>query len=391
MFWKKIQFFVLVICVLAAGFSSWYVYRQSQEFKTVKQGQGKGKVYTEGILSKENETAQQPVSKENATAFYSINATQALQTNGTDAGQENATAGQKGQAPLVSAIQDVFLTSFVVNDLAGYLIDQYHPGGSSDNPKATGVLELSFKSLNGRYGLELVGVKHADLSLDKAREKVLSFLMNPEVLRQSYELAADDFVRALIREAEACEKVFIRDQGPAERSPLRPDQIKEALRLSSGYLQNLSRVFGAMAGAREPFFQVGRYLQADKQVDELSYAFQQERYKYEELKNKASKDDPRQQEELDRARVRKKNAARQYRLVIQHREGLKQDLIRGVRKKAGPLELNSHEILYIAKWVHRRRMLEQDHAPAIRVAADLLQDMSHRLARQAATYSSSKR
>ncbi len=380
---KKIQFFVIGAVILLAGFSSWYVYKQSRELTAINRD--KSVIYSQDIRSGEDQPQRQSVPDDSSGSLPTENKTGVRgKIAADDQHKENKAAR------MVSAIQDVFLISFVVNDLAGYLAAQYHPAGSRDNPGRTGTLEVSFKTLNARYGLELAGVKHADMSLKRAREEVLAFLMDPEVLRQGYELAAEDFVRALTREAEACEKVFLDDQGKKKRSVLKADQVREMLRLGSGYLHDLSRVFEVLAWKRDLVSRTEDYLQAEKRAEQLNYAFQQQQYDLEKLEANGKEDQPALQEKLQRARARKKAAADEFRRAIQKRERVRQDVIAGLKEAGEPGQLKSHEILYITKWVHRR-LRGEDRAAAIRVAADLMADMSRRLARQADTYSSSKR
>ncbi|MCF8104875.1 MAG: hypothetical protein K9K64_05290 [Desulfohalobiaceae bacterium] len=381
MFGKKIQFFVILTAILLAGFSSWYVYKQSSELTVIKQDESG--TYSQDISSGEDRPQRQSGPETSSEPLPAGNETEVREKISADEDRPQA-------ARITTAIRNVFLTSFVVNDLAAYMIDHYHPAASRENPGRTGRLEVSFKALNARYGLELVGVKHSDMPLERARQKVLDFLMDPEVLKQGYELAAKDFVRALTREAEECERIFVDDQGQKERAVLNPEQVREMLRLGSDYLHELSRVFEVLAWKRSIVSRIGEYLQAEKRAEELNYAFQQQQYDLERLEKSGQEDQAALREKVRRAKFRKEAAADDFRQAIQKRERLRQDLIAGIRDSGEPVQLSSHEILYIAKWVHRR-LQGEDRAAAIRVAANLMTDMSARLARQADTYSSSKR
>ncbi|MCF8039656.1 MAG: hypothetical protein K9K79_10100 [Desulfohalobiaceae bacterium] len=381
---KKIQFFVIVTAILLAAFSSWYVYRQSRELTAINQN--KSEIYSQDIRTGQDQPKRPSVSENATDTLPAENGTEVRGKIGADEDQHK----ENRAARMVSAIQDMFLTSFVVNDLAGYLADQYHPAGSRDNPGSSGTLEVSFKSLNARYGLELVGVKHSDMPLQKAREEVLALLMDPEVLRHAYELAAEDFVRTLTTEAEQSEKVFLDDRGAKKRAALNPEQVREMLRLCSGYLRELSRVFEILAWERSIASRIGAYLQAENRVEQSNYAFQQMKYDLEKLEGNGQADQTAHRIKLQKARSRKEAAADELRRAIQKRERIRQDLIAGIREAGEAVSLNSHEILYISKWVHRR-LQGEGRAVGIRVAADLLEDMSGRLARQAEAYSSSKR
>ena len=375
----------MLLLIGVAGFSSWFVYQQSQKLKQVNQQESE--VYTQDVASDEHSENSAPDS--NASAAGEKGALR----DSEPAGEGNATPGVGEPAgednPLTTKIQDVFLTSFVVKDAAEYFVSHYYPAESRNNPGPEGTLDVSFKTLNARYGLELVGVKNTDMPLDKAREKVLSFLMDPGVLQRSYELAADDFIRSLIHQAENSDSF---SAGPASegQSPTgsRP-RVSEFLRLVSRYLRDVGAVLEALSADRKSASLVQAYLRADQEATQAHYTYNQKTYALENFVKQAEESPseiPGQEgPKLEQLRAEKQAAAEAFRQAIQERERIRQELMSLITSRTGAVRLDSHDILYLAKWV-QRRMEEGDNRSALQVAAGLLRVLSQELQDAAVEY-----
>ena len=386
---KKIQFFVVLLLVGAAAFSSWYVYQQSQKLKQVHEQESDS--YRGELASEANNAA----GDSNRTGNGTGSPPQTLQPEEAGEVEEsqadsNATNGEAGT--LSTKIQDMFLTSFVVKDAAQYFVEQYHPGGSPNDPDGQGTLDVSFKTLNARYGLELVGVKNTGQSLKRAREKILSFLMDPGVLQQSYDLAADDFIRSLIKKAESSEK-FSRMRNDAEQSAsVKAARVSTFLRLCSAYFQDVAGVLEVLAEEKEPSVLVAAYFQAEQEATEAHYMYNKSSYAYKDFlnsvqENATATDD--QQDTLKKLKTERESAAEAFRQAIQEREQIRKDLTDVIERRIGELQLDSHDVLYIAQWV-QRRLQEGNNRSALQVAAGLLRVLSRELEETAFDYSSNR-
>ncbi|MCF8107958.1 MAG: hypothetical protein K9J81_03095 [Desulfohalobiaceae bacterium] len=385
---KKIQFFVVLLLVGVAAFSSWYVYQQSQKLKQVHQQEADS--YRQELAS----DAHNATGDSNRTGNGTGSPPQTLQPE--EAGEEgssadsNATDGEAGT--LSTKIQDMFLTSFVVKDAAEYFVEQYHPGGSPNDPDGQGTLDVSFKTLNARYGLELVGVKNTGLSLKRAREKILSFLMDPGVLQQSYDLAADDFIRSLIKKAESSEKFSRVRSDAGQPATLQAARVSTFLRLCSAYFQNVAGILEVLAEEKEPSVLVTAYFQAEQEATEAHYMYNKASYAYKDFlssvqENATATDD--QQDTLKKLKTEREAAAEAFRQAIQEREQIRKDLTDVIERRIGELQLDSHDVLYIAQWV-QRRLQEGNNRSALQVAAGLLRVLSRELEETAFDYSSNR-
>lgn len=385
---KKIQFFFLLLLLLIAGFSAWFVFEQSQQLKNLNQGNTH--VYKQNFASKKQtkEKGNGLQANTNGTGNASL-ATTGLGAEGSDLKSENAT--QDNSSSLISKIQDVFLISFVVKDAADYFANRYYPAKSSNNAGQTGQLDVSFKTLNARYGLELVGVKYSGLSLEVARRQVLNFLMDSEALRQSYALAADDFIRSLIEEAEESQK-HVQDRSDNETTlALNGPQVSVFLSLCSEFFSDLASVVEVLTQSDKSVSLVKAYLQAEQQAKQANYEYIQDDFAYEQWKKEIDRSPTQTVEQQQRGnslKVQKKEASEAFREAIHYREQVRQELMTLIHNRVGSVQFNSHEILYVAKWM-QRRFQEGRNKAVLQTAAGLLRDLSRRLNRTALSYKQS--
>ncbi len=381
---KKIQFIVLLLLIGVAAFSSWYLYQQSQKLKQVNR-QESG--YRQELASDEQNGTSDTDRAANADGSQ-IRPVQEEESGAEEDLPTESNATDKEAGSLASKIQDVFLTSFVAKDAAAYFIEHYHPAGSRNNSGSQGTLDVSFKTLNARYGLELVGVKNTDMSLERARKKILSFIMDPRVLQQSYDLAADDFIRSLIKKAEASEKFFQDQSGAEQAATLNTSQVSEFLELSSDYFLDVAGVLEVLTEDKKTSSLVKASFQADRAADEARYVYNKAAYAYENFKKKLQENSTglnNQQERLRKLKAQKESAAAAFREAIQERERIRQELTGLIENRTGKVQLDSHDILYIAQWV-QRRLQEGDNRPALQVAAGLLRVLSQDLDKAAVDY-----
>ncbi len=379
---KKIQFFVFAVIVLIVGGTAWYLFQQSSRFKALddrREQQNASSVQKEKpefkIVHSGNRTEQTKPSQAAPVQAPGQGQAQANATLSPDQEQEV----QERKEP--SWIKDFVVTSTFVQDLAGYLVKHYQPPATKDNPGQQGRISVSFKSLNARYGLELIGLRHSGGTLKKARQEVLGKLMNPDLLREAYDRYSATFLDTLVAKARKTEKEPLDGRMQA----LSKEEIAEMLRLNSAYLGDVAGVLESLVSDPALPRQVERYLQAEKAAVHANFVLNQEQNRYDILlqsSEKAAEDREVTRQKIDQAESRKDEAARSYRTALQKRELERRELLDMIAVHAGDVSLEQHEILYIAEWVFRRFESGQESG-ALEVASSLLQDLSARFSARA--------
>ena len=374
---KRVQVLIVLVVVVAAGLVAWYLFNQSNRLKEIQQSR---------ISDEENRTAVEAQVGENATERTRPNATQdnrtAARRNQT---LDNRTAREdSGDSRDKERLSEEIVTPYFVEDLAEFVVSSYHPPGSVNNKSDQGRNKISFKALNARYGLELIGLRHSSSTLQKARNEILQHAMHPERMKRIYEHYAGSFVQEVVRQAESGQKEFVTEEGGTVRQGMSRRQISEMLRLNSQYLQDVAQIFRAMSKVSGITGTIRSYLQAEQEAVHANYVLNRARNEHTFLlKKKRQKGSNATLEgKLSQVAGKKEKAARLYKKAIQKREELRNGIIETVRRETGPVELEDHEILYIAEWVYRR-VKGGENRQAIRTASDLLADLSARFSRRA--------
>ena len=380
---KKIQFFVLAVLVIIAGCTAWFLFQQSSRFKALDEQRD-----TEKNASRVHKEKSEFKIVHSANRTDQARLGQEIPAKPSGPGQPAANAtlkpgldGEDQERKEPSWIKDFVVTSTFVQDLADYLVNHYQPASTVDNPGQEGRISLSFKSLNARYGLELIGLRHSGGTLKKAREEVLGKLMNPDLLREAYHRYAQTFLDTLVSKARQTRKETL----DGEMRPLSDDQISEMLRLNSAYVQDVGEVLEALNSDPALPKQVGTYLQAEKMAVHANFVLNQERNRYEILLQSGEKDSEDREvarQKLNQAESRKKDAAMEYRAALKQREQARQELLDMIDAQAEGVDLEQHEILYISEWVFRRLESGQQ-GEALQVAAQLLQELADRFSARA--------
>jgi hypothetical protein len=377
---KKIQFFVFAVVVIIAGFTAWFLFQQSSRFKALED-QGREQQEANASKAQQEKPEFKIVHSANRTEEARLKQEAATKPSGQKTADANATlepdqAGEDQERKQASWIKDFVVTSTFIQDLADYVIDHYQPPLTKDNPGEAGTITVSFKSLNARYGLELIGLRHSADNLKKAREEVLGKLMNPDLLREAYERYAQTFVKALVDKARETRNETI----DGDLQTMTDGQIAEMLRLNSEYVDDVSAVLQVLA--RDPALteQVEEYLRAEKKAVHANFVLNQEQNRYDVLTQSRGQSDESEtvtEQKISQAESRKKKAAENYRNALQKREQARQKLLEMIAAQSSDVDLEQHEILYISEWVFRRLDSGQG-SEAIEAASSLLDDLAGR-------------
>jgi len=382
---KKIQIAIVLTVLAAAIVAAVYLFTQSRKIEgidkqggpTVEDGGNQTTVAAEDRLRGQAQNATRQAEGNQTAPSESDNATAEPAEAGTEEPAGEAAQNKTGDRPDTSLARSMVTPRFV-DDLADFVLSRYHPPQSVDNPKPQGKTTIDFKSLNARYGLELIGLRTSSSNLRKAREEVLTVVMDPDVLEFLYNQYADSFVDELVATAREVEKPFVSPEG---MRGLETEHIAEMLRLNAEYIGNVAEVFEILGQSKAIPGMVDSYIEAEKEAVHANYILNQKQNELARLEQRLEE----AKEDTDRLQLRVKNmqeekelAALEYKQAIQHREKIRQKLLQTIRNQAGQLDLETHEVLYIAEWVHRR-ISEGENSPAILVGAEVLDGLAGKL------------
>jgi len=388
---KKIQILVLlfVLVLAGAGFAAWYVFKQSTRLKVISQ--------TEESVQKtaEDGPEEKPkaLSAENATRSGKASGNASLMSDaGNETSPDQSISIQKeeetssAEQSFASWVKEYVVTPYFIQDLAKFVTSSYYPPRSKNNPAAHAKNTIDFKSLNARYGLELIGLRHKSETLREAREEILRYFTDSEVLRKVYEQYADTFLQELVSTARKAERSF-RSDGSWQKRTLHAEEISQMLELNSAYLRDVAAVFEALAEGENIASQVERYLQAAQEVVHYNFKLNQIQNRVallqKERTENASSEGASSADELQEMQEQKEAVGQRYKQAISKRERLRTNLMQSISSQTKEkITLQSHEVLYIAEWVHRR-LAEGENNPAILTTSELLEDMAGKMDRKA--------
>ncbi len=375
---------LLIICSLLA----WYVFNQSTKIKDLKTE--KTLVKKESSLGDKKETNNTNASSKELTLAENKNQTEL----GDEKLKKEAVKSSKEKATQKNAFyqENEVITPYFIKNLAEYLVSLYFPGGTVQNPSSEGILEINIKSVNARYGLDLTGLEHRSNTIQKAREEILSYVMNSEIIKNLYQKNRDIFISELVKTAGEKRRKFLNPQGSIQRKKLSNQHISEMLTLCSNYVHNVAKVFEAFGKNPKLEQIVLNYLHLKEKSIHANYLLNQRQNEYQNLVRNLNKNqkESRSRKDLKRERLkkRKNQAAINYKQSIQNRETSRKELLRKIKSISGPINLENHEILYIAEWIHRR-LKEGKNNSAISTFSGILSELSNRLETKAKQISQS--
>lgn len=291
-------------------------------------------------------------------------------------GEDQADAQNKEMAELKAEPSEK-IRPFFVKDLASYVVAKYYPAGSVDNTGSEGVSAINFKSLNARYGIEFIGMRHQGNTLKAARNEILNFLMQPKVLNALYSLYADQFVQEIVNQARDTQKEFVVDEDEIEQRSLSNRHIEEILRLNSNYLQNVAQIFQIAGKDTHISKLVDSYLKADQEVTDANFELNKVKNRYQILLEKAKqKDNEIEEQEVLEVKEIKEQASLEYRDAIRKRERFRKKIIQRVHDNTQNLSLAEHEILSVAQWAFRRMDTNKEQRDFLLQLSELLKKLS---------------
>lgn len=275
----------------------------------------------------------------------------------------------------------------LVQDVAELLVAHYHPPGSPGCPEDAGMIQMSVKTLNARYGIEFLNVHAPETGVKKARSRILKYVLKPPVLQQLYKGYAPKIIDALHSEAVDFSRRSSRGERPREETGLSRDQTAEMFSLYADYFRDVGRVLGLFGRSESMALAVEEFLQAEKEATQASFVLKKRTHAADSVSGQEMQGQG--QAKADALLADKEAAANSYRQALRHREKKKERILQHVRAQVPDMGLPNHEILYVAKWVHRRLTAGED-GQALGVAADLLRDFASRMESRAEEISPSQ-
>src|SRR6056297_1459844 len=269
---RKVQVLLIGIVLIIAAFVAWYVFQQSNKLKEISQEKVQDNAVSEDKVT-------QP------KVFESVNETSdKVQKKGSDGNKGFANETKQSHEQEVAAkdssfsswVKEYIVTPYFVQDLAKYVVSNYYPPKTADNRSPQGINKVNFKSINARYGLELTGLRPTNKSLQKARDEILQYVMDPKTLQQVYDEHQEIFIKEIIDCAKNTQKVFIGQDGKKEKRGLDCYHIKEMLKLNSAYLHDVAQIFEVIANKRKTISQlIKEYLQSVQEAVHVNYLYNQ--------------------------------------------------------------------------------------------------------------------
>ena len=348
---KKILIPAALFILILGGL---FAYKLSKNVEDVKE-KGTQEVQKTNSIEKpkdnQTEAANKTAQLENGLKGQERNQTEGVKDIAED-GQKDG-QDKDGQEKEIKPSEKV--TPYFIQDLASYVVENYHPAGTVDNTSSEGISSINFKSLNARYGLELIGMRYSSNTLQAARNEILSYIMRPEVLNSLYNLYAEKFITEVVRQARSAEKRFVLSGDKIEKRALKDSQVAEMLRLNSNYVQDVAQIFQIAGKDAHISELVDSYLQAVQDVFDANFNLNRVKNRYQILIQKTEEQGTKPEEgEIEKVRQIKEQAAQKYRNAIRKRESFRQQIIQRVLDNTQGLNLAEHEILTITQWAFRR-------------------------------------
>ncbi len=353
---KKIQFVIIVIAAITAGFLGGYLFKQSAKLKKLE----KPEIGVEKHSS-ENKTVASKEVEEKGPIFEK----KIIESPQKTLKQEPEITSSKKEGSSLEVIKrwvdEYIITPYFIEDLVNYILNVYYPPNTKQNQTDKPKLNVSLKVLNARYGLELIGFRIEGYSVEKARQKILNTILDPDLLQKQYEKYSDIFINELIDRAKEEEREFIKD-GKIEKRTLTKQEIYDLLIALSNYVDDLSDVLMIITSDNDYLNKLNKFLKTEEITMHKNFVLNQvlNEYRKEKLKLMENNEEKGLDEsKMKRLEIQKEKIIKEYQFYLRKRERLRTSIINSIIKQKPSLKLDSGEIIYISEWVYRR--INQGH------------------------------
>ena len=251
---------------------------------------------------------------------------------------------------VIPSSEDVVIPFIVVQDIARDMVNGYWPKGFHMLASTSGVVTTGFSFVNTRYGSRLVaqfGAPHASV---EARGSLIAYLLAPSMVDGLYTLYSERFIRLVNRHAQ--ERVYMRN---GSTHTLTNAEIAEMYGLYAQVARNNSGCIKAYSQSQEIQYITGKFLRAEEKLTK-AYMEYQERVVASEnqgipLSRQADKD---------------------YRLKVVEHEVARQNVIASFRRFTDTRNMDTSDLVFLAKWLNRRSTTHQQGLIALATALEKL-------------------
>ncbi|SME89514.1 hypothetical protein [Desulfovibrio gilichinskyi] len=307
-----------------------------------------------------------PVSAElNATANNTGSASIAEKNSIT--GSQNATKSATSDlAEKATQIKDSIITNVFLENLAGYVADNYQPANSLPYTPAQGYSSASFKGINTYFGLNLMGLMPEADNIISARKSIWENILSQGMLLKAYENYQESFLDLIEEKGITAEKKFALEGGGSEIRSLTAKERAEMFSVSAAPLRHAAAVLTSIAENPDIIQAMDGYIKAEKRVESANAIFQGELAKSNNsqtvvAKNKAS------------------HAGEILKDAITVREKIKNGISSKIKSFCkGPCD-TPEDSFYIAKWVFRRVKANQNRIESILSGSKLLSKLANQM------------
>lgn len=337
---------ILVACavVLTVGAYFLVTHNQPEDHSTLRQE-----------VAPPEETAQPPAwvgEEQKAEPDYSAADAEPQQSETTTTAEQEA---QKEKPTVIKVSEDKVITFGFIDALVDYTLTRFDPQDKYGRPAT----HASARSLSIHFGQDLAGFKTSGENIGSARQFVLDYAFNPEMIELLYELYAPLFVQQLVESATNDSRVYVVNSVKDNRT-LSDLEIAAMLRLNSVRISQTASVFKAIASDHEITDLAGAYLQAAKNVDRVNARLQTAI-----ADGKNTGDD-----------------GKRLKQAIMQRERIKEDI---VSKLNGVCPgCTSKELFYLARWSYRRVLGNTEKLATFNTVSTVLDDLAKRFQNKAA-------
>jgi hypothetical protein len=247
-----------------------------------------------------------------------------------------------------------------VKDLAVFLTANYWPAGSHPLAVSQGISTADLRRANSKYGAQLDGFRISQANPASGRQRILSHVLTPSMVKGLYALYQDRFIEALVQEAATSR----RSLGGTERS-LNSAETAHMFRLYAGQARGLAGAIRAYFSAGNSAELVAACLAAEEKAVAARVRLQE-----------AMADNP---------ASRRTKAGSEYQRAVIRRDQERANLAAALRRSGNTRGLDADSLVFAAIWLHRR---PPEQAPALQGLIAVMEDLASRLEARSGSFQS---
>ncbi|SDL10615.1 hypothetical protein SAMN05660337_2101 [Maridesulfovibrio ferrireducens] len=280
--------------------------------------------------------------------------------------KKSAETATSNIAETVNKFKNDIVTDVFLENLAGYVADNYQPAGSLPFKPKSGYSSASFKGINTYFGLNLMGLMPEAENIISARKSIWENLLYPGTLSKAYEKYYSSFLDLVEEKGITAEKKFAVKGDASEIRAFTAKERADMFKVSAAPLRHVAAVLTSIAENPDLVQAMDGYIKAEKRVERANAVFQKEltesNYSQSVIaKNKAS------------------HAGKILKDAIIVREKIKNGISDKIKTFCtGPCD-TPNDAFYIAQWVFRRVKADHNRIESILSGSKLLSKLAKQM------------